>query len=208
MTDTEMNPAEQERKGVSASDWDDLYANMHRLRRHDRAYKGMPGMVPSEMHVLVTIGQLSDSSSCRATHGEDGAAEAPLASGPAADEKSVEATPSAVAERMGITRPALSQALKALEKKGLVTRARSERDNRVVVLTLTDQGWDCLDQARERRHAYLQSLTDYLGPDDSVHLFRIVGRLFEFYGSCDSDAPACSCDRVPDCEADAACECK
>lgn len=48
-------------------------------------------------------------------------------------------TPSMISERLGIARSAVTVRLNRLEKEGLVTRTRSEKDKRSTVLALTDR---------------------------------------------------------------------
>ena len=50
-------------------------------------------------------------------------------------------SPSALAGFLGATKGTISQTLIALERKGLVTRQRSENDRRGVILHLTSTGW-------------------------------------------------------------------
>lgn len=58
-----------------------------------------------------------------------------------------ELTPSQLAQRMIVTPGAVAQRLTRLEEQGLVTRAHSENDRRVVTVSLTESGHELIDRA-------------------------------------------------------------
>ena len=60
-----------------------------------------------------------------------------------------------LADREGVSAPAMSGYVDRLEKAGLVTRVRSEQDRRRVGLDVTEQGLRVLRSARSRRTAWL-----------------------------------------------------
>lgn len=67
---------------------------------------------------------------------------------------------------VGTTPSSASVSLKRLEKVGLVRRTRSEEDERVVTVDLTQVGRRKLESWRSRRLSTLGSLFDVLGPDE------------------------------------------
>jgi DNA-binding MarR family transcriptional regulator len=71
-----------------------------------------------------------------------------------------------LAEREGVSAPAMSGYVDRLERAGLVTRVRSEQDRRRVGLDVTDQGLRVLRSARSRRTAWLASRLKRLDPDE------------------------------------------
>lgn len=66
----------------------------------------------------------------------------------------------------------ITPVLKALEKKGLVTRRRSEADERVVFAAVTEAGMDLREQAAEIP-ALIGSCIP-LEPEDAAALYRIL----------------------------------
>ena len=51
--------------------------------------------------------------------------------------------------RLHLDNGTLTPLLKKMETAGYVTRTRSSKDERVVIVSLTDKGWDLRDQAAE-----------------------------------------------------------
>lgn len=78
-------------------------------------------------------------------------------------------TPVAVAEYFGSTKGTVSQTLKALEAKGLVSKVPDARDRRVLHLEPTAQGLGLLDQAAPHP-AFTVSLEASAGP----HLSALI----------------------------------
>lgn len=70
-----------------------------------------------------------------------------------------------LAEREGVSAPAMTAYVDRLEAAGLVARRRSERDRRRVELALTDEGARVLRSARSRRTAWLAARLRRLDPD-------------------------------------------
>lgn len=56
-------------------------------------------------------------------------------------------TPTAIANRMGVSQATVSALIDRLEAKGLVRRTRSDTDRRQTNLTLTDEGTEALSRA-------------------------------------------------------------
>lgn len=56
-------------------------------------------------------------------------------------------TPTAIANRMGVSQATISALIDRLEAKGLVRRTRSDTDRRQTNLTLTDEGTEALSRA-------------------------------------------------------------
>lgn len=71
-----------------------------------------------------------------------------------------------LAEREGVSPPAMTAYVDRLQAAGLVGRRRSERDRRRVELELTDEGLRILRSARTRRTAWLAARLRLLEPDE------------------------------------------
>lgn len=86
------------------------------------------------------------------------------------------------------TPSAVSQTLKSLEEKGLITRQRDKGDSRAVTVHLTENGRAFSARGRELHEQMIDEVLTYLGPEDAEHLVRIVERLVDF--------PACKAARA------------
>ena len=86
------------------------------------------------------------------------------------------------------TPSAVSQTLKSLEEKGLITRQRDKGDSRAVTVHLTEDGRAFSARGRELHEQMIDEVLTYLGPEDAEHLVRIVERL--------ADLPACKAARA------------
>ncbi len=95
-------------------------------------------------------------------------------------------TPSAFASFQATTRGTASQIIKSLERRGLVTRTRSERDRRSVCFDLTEQGRAML--ARDPLRG-LVGLIAGLGDAESARFLMTLSRL-AFALAVQRDAPA------------------
>ncbi len=88
-----------------------------------------------------------------------------------------------LATELGITTSSATVACKRLEKIGLLTRERQAEDERVVQVTLTEQGLAQIDAWRQRKR---ESLTDWLGVLDQheqQELQRLIERVLEAAGA-------------------------
>jgi DNA-binding MarR family transcriptional regulator len=83
----------------------------------------------------------------------------------------------ALAEREGMSNPAMTTAVDRLEAAGLVRRRRSERDARCVELEVTEPGLRVLRSARSRRTAWLAARLGRLEPEELDAIAAAVGPL-------------------------------
>jgi DNA-binding MarR family transcriptional regulator len=82
-----------------------------------------------------------------------------------------------LAEAKNISRPAASQAVDALVKKGLVTRSQEARDRRYVLLTLTDSGNALLDAVFEDTRRWMMELLAGLNDEELETLVQGISAL-------------------------------
>jgi len=78
-----------------------------------------------------------------------------------------------------ISKPAISQSVAALEKKGLVTRRMDSRDRRKIWICLTEKGNRSIDEMNKRFTQFTEELVKRLGEKDTNLLIRLFNRLFE-----------------------------
>jgi DNA-binding MarR family transcriptional regulator len=84
-----------------------------------------------------------------------------------------------LASALGITTGSATVACKRLEKSGLLRRERQVDDERVVLVTLTEQGCTLIDELRERRHERLTRLLDVLDEQEQQQLSSLIERLID-----------------------------
>ena len=72
----------------------------------------------------------------------------------------------------------LTPLLKKLEEKGLVTRRRSDRDERNLIVTITESGEAMKDQALHIPHEMSKCIT--LPKDEIRELYRMLHKLLEY----------------------------
>ena len=139
-----------------------LFDAAARMRKQRKEPPAPEGITPAEMYAIMAVSRLE---------GEG----RKVRSGDIA--KCGQATPSAV-----------SQTLKSLEEKGLITRQRDKGDSRAVTVHLTEDGRAFSARGRELHEQMIDKVLTYLGPEDAEHLVRIVERLADF--------PACEAARA------------
>ncbi|PSN93705.1 hypothetical protein B9Q06_05755 [Candidatus Marsarchaeota G2 archaeon ECH_B_2] len=79
-------------------------------------------------------------------------------------------TPKKLADRFGLTKPAITYTVDRLEEHGLVRRERNTSDRRRVIVTLTKKGRRVLARAE---HLYLRSLQNRLGALNQQELISL-----------------------------------
>lgn len=77
-----------------------------------------------------------------------------------------------LAEGLGVSHPAAVKLVERLTRKGLIERAESATDRRVVELSLSHHGRDCVDYVRDQRARGLERIMAKLESDDADHLRR------------------------------------
>ncbi len=85
---------------------------------------------------------------------------------------------SQISSRQHISRPAVSQAVAALEKKGFVRRETDKDDRRKVWIRLTDEGHKAVKEVNSRFVQFVEEVTERLGEEDTRLLIRLFNRLF------------------------------
>jgi DNA-binding MarR family transcriptional regulator len=70
-----------------------------------------------------------------------------------------------LAAREGVTQPAMTQLISRLEESGLVRRAASQEDGRVVLVVITDEGRATLARRRAGRAERMADIIAQLSPE-------------------------------------------
>ena len=163
----------------------DAAARMRKQRQEPAAPKGV---TPAEMYAIMAVSRLEGEG--RSVRSGDIA-------------KCGHATPSAV-----------SQTLKSLEEKSLITRQRDKGDSRAVTVHLTEDGRAFSTRGRELHEQMIDEVLTYLGPEDAEQFVRIMERLADFPACkaaqaqrdrcAQAGSPAADADASPASDADAA----
>lgn len=77
---------------------------------------------------------------------------------------------------LNVSKPAVSQMLSALERKGYLERELSALDRRRMTLTLTAEGRAALERARAYNEAFIDRVINSLGEEDSLQFVRLLKR--------------------------------
>ncbi|WP_277188792.1 MarR family winged helix-turn-helix transcriptional regulator [Caballeronia sp. BR00000012568055] len=98
------------------------------------------------------------------------------------------ATAADIAREYGIDASAVTRLIDRLEKRGLLSRVRSEQDRRVVRLALTDDGRAMAEQVPAIFTRVLDSLLSGFSPEEVGFLKNMLRRILA--NSCDPSAAA------------------
>lgn len=89
---------------------------------------------------------------------------------------------SELATAKNISRPAISQAVEVLVKKGLVARVHSTTDRRYVELTLTEDGNNLLDTVFKETHCWMKERMKSLSADELETISKAMEALQKMLG--------------------------
>ncbi len=90
-----------------------------------------------------------------------------------------------IADRMAIHQTTVSNLLDALEKRGLVLKARDPEDQRAVKLSLSDQGRKLLESAPKPARGLLPEALQQMAPEQLAQLDRGLQDLLSSIGMLD-----------------------
>jgi len=91
------------------------------------------------------------------------------------------ATPGALADREGVSPPAINRTVNALEERGYVRRVPDPADGRRVFVEITDAGHELVAETRRRRNAWMEAEFAALGAPDRAVMAR-AAELMEAMG--------------------------
>ena len=90
-------------------------------------------------------------------------------------------TMSTVAKALNVTLGTLTISVNSLVKQGYVDRARSEKDRRVVLVSLTKEGLQAYRHHQKFHDDMIQSVVDNLEDDEREVLHRALDKLNRFF---------------------------
>lgn len=82
-----------------------------------------------------------------------------------------------IQESLYVSKPAISQILNSLERKGYIVRQIGPGDRRKINVTATDAGKRAMEQARDCCNTGLQDIFDRYGLEETLTLIRQLHRL-------------------------------
>lgn len=82
-----------------------------------------------------------------------------------------------IQKNLNISMPAVSQMLNSLQKRGYITREIDSADRRKILVSLTPEGKEVLQRAKESQKKFLESAMLKLGEEDAKQIIRVIGRL-------------------------------
>lgn len=80
-----------------------------------------------------------------------------------------------------VSKPAVSQALNALEEKGYLRRSISSGDRRAIALHITEEGKQVISKNNARLDEYLDLIIKQMGPEDMKTLATLFRRMIEIF---------------------------
>lgn len=86
-----------------------------------------------------------------------------------------------IAKRLGVTVGTLTTNMNGLEKKGYIVRERSDKDKRVVYVTLTERGRKAFFHHRDFHKNMIKSVVVGLDDDEKRLLYRCLVKLDAFF---------------------------
>ena len=89
---------------------------------------------------------------------------------------------SVIAKSLNITMGTLTTNMNSLEDKGYITRERSNRDKRVVLVSLTEKGKKAFFHHRDFHKRMIRSIIKDLEEDEMKVLIRCLQNLTKFFG--------------------------
>ena len=86
------------------------------------------------------------------------------------------ATTAELQKKLFVSKPAVSQMYKSLEKKGYIYRETDKNDRRKVVVTLTPKGHEILQQVKEYFDDRLAEIITQFGEENTIQLIELFNR--------------------------------
>ena len=88
---------------------------------------------------------------------------------------------STVAKELSVTVGTLTIAMNSLVKKGYVTRVRSEKDRRVVLLSLSEKGKEAYNHHKEFHRKMVESTIERLSGEEKEVLVKALQNLYQYF---------------------------
>ena len=80
-------------------------------------------------------------------------------------------------QRVNVDNAAVTRHLKHLETNGMIERVRSATDNRVILVSLTQEGATRITRLREQKDEFLEQLLEGFTADEQHQLAQMMQRI-------------------------------
>ncbi|MFP3043233.1 MarR family transcriptional regulator [Treponema primitia] len=81
-----------------------------------------------------------------------------------------------IRNELSVTKPAVSQMLASLEKRGFLTRETNKENRRCIVLSLTEKGTQFIEKTQRKTEKRLTEIIKRFGEDETHSLITLVNR--------------------------------
>ena len=95
------------------------------------------------------------------------------------EKEDVPLTAGEISRRLRMTTSRIAAVLNSLEKKALISRFADEKDGRRVMVAITQQGRDFLEERRLDVLRHMQDMLEKLGEEDAREYVRLARRVME-----------------------------
>jgi DNA-binding MarR family transcriptional regulator len=82
----------------------------------------------------------------------------------------------AMHETLAVSKPAISQMLASLEKRGYIRRETDTGNRRKIIITLTPKGRETVDKVKQNMDSLMSRVVTQFGEEDTRHLIRLLTR--------------------------------
>ena len=89
--------------------------------------------------------------------------------------------PKELSEKMAVTTARIASLLNHMEEKKLICRYPDPNDSRQIVVVLTQEGKEEIQQIRAKVISYVSAMLEELGPEDAVAYIRIQKKIWNNY---------------------------
>lgn len=86
-----------------------------------------------------------------------------------------------ISKALQVAPPTVTQKIRTLEEKGMITRTHSEKDRRTVLITLSRKGKKHLDEVHDAFLERCTSLIEHLGEEESRQFLDTLNRSYQFF---------------------------
>ena len=98
-----------------------------------------------------------------------------------ANENNSEMKVSEISQKLKVTPPTVTQIINVLEKDGFIERTIHPDDRRSVKISLTEEGLQATEQARQTFTNTFLGLIDYLGEAESLQLAELLSNVHDYF---------------------------
>jgi DNA-binding MarR family transcriptional regulator len=81
-----------------------------------------------------------------------------------------------IKNELSVTKPAVSQMIASLEKKGFLTREINKENRRCIILSLTEKGTTFIEKTQEKTEKRLAEIISRFGENETRELITLINR--------------------------------